>query len=183
MEEARQNFERYPRPLNVIEGPLMKVHVWAILRKKGLSGIYRWQILGLAYTSMQSDQGLCWLPTKSLDTTEFTIHANADLGFYCLLLTSFKTVLRQRCITKHCSKLQKKHFFQPKSIDIFLISAQKICCGYSLEVPHWGASNEYPQYTFFCAGINKYYLDTPLLSGAMTRSVVSTYRSICVTSS
>ncbi len=27
VEEARQDFERYPRPLNVIEGPLMKVRV------------------------------------------------------------------------------------------------------------------------------------------------------------
>ena len=25
VEEARQNFDKYPRPLNVIEGPLMKV--------------------------------------------------------------------------------------------------------------------------------------------------------------
>jgi hypothetical protein len=33
-EEARQNKERYPRPLNIIEGPLMTVHehpLWAVL--------------------------------------------------------------------------------------------------------------------------------------------------------
>ena len=29
MEECRQNFERYPQPLKVIEGPLMKVR-WDI---------------------------------------------------------------------------------------------------------------------------------------------------------
>ena len=29
---------------------------------------------------------------------------------------------------------------------IFLL--ENICCGYSLEVPHWGISNEYPQHMF-----------------------------------
>ena len=32
---------------------------------------------------------------------------------------------------------------------IFLISAQNIDCGYSLEPPHWGSSNEYPQSKFW----------------------------------
>ena len=27
-------------------------------------------------------------------------------------------------------------------------SPRKTCCGYSLEVPHWGTSNEYPQHMF-----------------------------------
>ena len=31
---------------------------------------------------------------------------------------------------------------------IFLISAQNIVCGYSLEPPHQGSSNEYPQSMF-----------------------------------
>ena len=29
--------------------------------------------------------------------------------------------------------------------DIFLIYAQNIDCGNTLEPPHWGGSNEYPQ--------------------------------------
>ena len=32
---------------------------------------------------------------------------------------------------------------------IFLISAQNIDCGYSLEQPRWGGSNEYPQSMFW----------------------------------
>ena len=32
---------------------------------------------------------------------------------------------------------------------IFLISAQNIDCGYSLEPPRWGGSNEYPQSMFW----------------------------------
>ena len=37
---------------------------------------------------------------------------------------------------------------------IFLISAQNIDCGYSLEPPHRGSSNEYPQ-SMFWAEIRK----------------------------
>ena len=35
-----------------------------------------------------------------------------------------------------------------KNSVIFYISARNIDCGYSLEPPHWGGSNEYPQSTF-----------------------------------
>ena len=39
--------------------------------------------------------------------------------------------------------------FQIKKSDILYISAQNIDCGYSLEPPHRGGSNEYPQSMFF----------------------------------
>ena len=39
--------------------------------------------------------------------------------------------------------------FQIKKSDIFHISAQNIDCGYSLEPPHQGSSNEYPQSMFW----------------------------------
>ena len=38
--------------------------------------------------------------------------------------------------------------FSDKISDIFHISAQNIDCGYSLEPPHRGGSNEYPQSMF-----------------------------------
>ena len=38
--------------------------------------------------------------------------------------------------------------FSDKKSDIFHISAQNIDCGYSLEAPRWGGSNEYPQSMF-----------------------------------
>ena len=38
--------------------------------------------------------------------------------------------------------------FQIKKSDIFHISAQNIDCGYSLEPPRRGGSNEYPQSMF-----------------------------------
>ena len=44
--------------------------------------------------------------------------------------------------------LQKLKIFQIKNSDIFHNSAQNIDCGYSLEPPRWGSSNEYPQSMF-----------------------------------
>ena len=43
----------------------------------------------------------------------------------------------------------KKENFQIKNSDIFHILAQNIDCGYSLELPRLGGSNEYPQSMFF----------------------------------
>ena len=43
---------------------------------------------------------------------------------------------------------QKKENFQIKTSDIFHIFAQNIDCVYSLEPPHRGGSNEYPQSMF-----------------------------------
>ena len=42
----------------------------------------------------------------------------------------------------------KNENFQLKISDIFHISAQNIDCGYSLEPPRQGGSNEYPQSMF-----------------------------------
>ena len=39
--------------------------------------------------------------------------------------------------------------FHRKKIDIFLIFAQNIDCGYTLELPRRGGSNEYPQSMFW----------------------------------
>ena len=44
---------------------------------------------------------------------------------------------------------QKNENFQIKNSDIFHISAQNIDCGYSLEPPRRGGSNEYPQSMFW----------------------------------
>ena len=43
---------------------------------------------------------------------------------------------------------KKNENFQIKNSNIFHISAQNIDCGYSLEPPHRGGSNEYPQSMF-----------------------------------
>ena len=43
----------------------------------------------------------------------------------------------------------KNDNFQSKKFDIFLIFAQNIDCGYTLEPPRRGGSNEYPQSMFW----------------------------------
>ena len=43
---------------------------------------------------------------------------------------------------------KQKWKFSVKNFDIFHISAQNIDCGYSLEPPRRGGSNEYPQSIF-----------------------------------
>ena len=43
---------------------------------------------------------------------------------------------------------KKSENFQIKNSDIFHISVQNIDCGYSLEPPRRGGSNEYPQFMF-----------------------------------
>ena len=42
----------------------------------------------------------------------------------------------------------KALFFNSKVLIFFLFLHKNICCGYWLEVPHWGTSNEYPQPMF-----------------------------------
>ena len=44
--------------------------------------------------------------------------------------------------------LDKALFFHQKLSIFFLLLEENICCGYSLEAPHRGASIEYPQRMF-----------------------------------
>ena len=61
---------------------------------------------------------------------------------------------------------QKLKVFNLKKSDIFHISAQNIDCGYSLEPPRRGGSNEYPQSMFLSRNKkNNVYPCKPQLSG------------------
>ena len=46
-------------------------------------------------------------------------------------------------------KVVKNKNFQKKIFDIFLILSQNVDCGYTLEPPRQGGSNEYPQSMFW----------------------------------
>ena len=62
------------------------------------------------------------------------------------------------------SKPQIKLLFSAEDNWFFFLISLTTYCGYSLEAPHWGASNEYQQYMFcfFCGEIRKKYLhETP----------------------
>ena len=58
-------------------------------------------------------------------------------------------------LRKHAHAIYRKFFgcknrkFHQKNFDIFLIFAQNIDCGYTLEPPRRGGSNEYPQSMFW----------------------------------
>ena len=56
----------------------------------------------------------------------------------------------------------KNQNFHRKNVDIFLIFAQNIYCGYTLEPPHRGGSNEYPQSMFWSKNKKNRY--TPRIS-------------------
>ena len=59
-------------------------------------------------------------------------------------------------------KKKKNENFQIKNSDIFHISAQNIDCGYSLEPPRRGGSNEYTQSMFLSKNkTNNVYLCKP----------------------
>ena len=59
----------------------------------------------------------------------------------------------------------KNENFHRKKFDIFLIFAQNIDCGYSLEPPRRGGSNEYPQSMFWSKNKkNRYTLANPSFS-------------------
>ena len=62
-----------------------------------------------------------------------------------------ENVITKTCLFKNILKIlppKKIENFQIKSSDIFLFSAQNIDCGYSLEPPRRGGSNEYLQSMF-----------------------------------
>ena len=65
--------------------------------------------------------------------------------------------------------------FQLKILDIFLIFAQNIDCGYTLEPPRRGGSNEYPQSMFWIR------LHTPvLLYITLTCYIKVGFKGVCI---
>ena len=82
----------------------------------------------------------------------------------CLLMKLKEVKMTQPCSIIHVSAnlssiniapdkvtitaLNKMRFFNPEVLIFFLLLHDNICCGYSLEGPHGGPSNEYPQHMF-----------------------------------
>ena len=63
----------------------------------------------------------------------------------CLLSYYYENTPMQYTGIFHSLKIDN---FQMKNCDSFLIFAQNIDCGYTLEPPQGGGSNEYPQSMF-----------------------------------
>ena len=64
---------------------------------------------------------------------------------------NIKVYITKTCLFKYTDNFTTKKMinFQIKSSDIFHNSVQNIDCGYPLEPPRRGGSNEYPQTIFF----------------------------------
>ena len=80
----------------------------------------------------------------------------------CFLYLFLISPLRKQAYSNILKILPTKNEnFQTKNSDIFHISAQNIDCGYSLEPPRRGGSNEYPQ-SMFMNGNKKKIMYTPV---------------------
>ena len=84
----------------------------------------------------------------------------------------FKLHITKTRLFKYIENFTSKilNFFQIKNSVIFHISTQNIDCGYSLEPPRRGGSNEYPQ-SMFWAEIRK-IMYTPVNPGLLYKSGV-----------
>ena len=62
------------------------------------------------------------------------------------------------------------------SRQIFLFLHENICCGYSLEAPCQGASNEYPQHIFSWSNIRKIALPKATANMSRLISALTVYK-------
>ena len=97
-----------------------------------------------------------------VETTEsIALNGKASFGAsgeLCSMIMAFPGYLHLGFLEHHCENTpiqiylkfyhQKWKFSDKKNSDIFHISAQNTDCGYSLEPPRRGGSNEYPQSMF-----------------------------------
>ena len=76
------------------------------------------------------------------------VEADRRLCWYYCRVCSFRRITKTR-LFKYIKNFSTKHWkFSDKNSDIFHISAQNNDCGYSIEPPRLGGSNEYPQSLF-----------------------------------
>ena len=62
------------------------------------------------------------------------------------IYNSLKSLQWMEFLTAYRSYLQIKPSVLQKKNNFVNFLQKSICCGYSLEAPHWGASNEYSQH-------------------------------------
>ena len=89
----------------------------------------------------------CWTSDSSIDPDQKPRFAASDQGLHnvCSGFVAFRDYAYPNILQKLTPKTEN---FQMKNANIFLISAQNMDCGYSLEPPRRGGSNEYPQFMF-----------------------------------
>ena len=103
--------------------------------------------------NLQLNSPIKWKSEKRRGNSSFTLTRAPRSGH--LYIRCKLTTWRKRTYSNILKILPPKNEnFQIKNSDIFHISAQNIDCGYSLEPPRWGGSNEYQQ-SMFWAEIRK----------------------------
>ena len=112
---------------NFIKGPLLYVYLWVTTVENLPSDMCGLRRFICAFA--RSDQNLHW-PHFGLPRMQTTKRPSLRKHAYSNILKILPS---------------KNKSFQIKISDIFHISAQNIVCGYSLEPPRRGGSNEYPQ--------------------------------------
>ena len=98
-------------------------------------------------------QGMSLSQTKSFDAFGFNTLLTQDFWFksgnhnsLCITKEEKQTAeMRNGC---QMSTENPGEFFDKKVLIFFLFVHENIYCGYSLELPQWGNSNDYPQYMF-----------------------------------
>ena len=101
------------------------------------------------------DRGLSKNCRTRLDTLEYSVWSRSTL-FVTDQAAIFQThqevsecYITKTSLFKYTENFTTKNWkFSDKNSDIFHISAQNQDCGYSLQPPEWGSSNEYPQSMF-----------------------------------
>ena len=117
------------------------------------------------------------LVVNSVDSDQMLHSAASDPGLHCLIkfvcpntvcyYSINRGLVDSKALCIRCHPVFTKTYLRVYNFDplkphfyivkmgftgvyiIFLISAQNIDCGYSLELPHRGSSNEYPQSMFW----------------------------------
>ena len=101
-----------------------------------------------------------------LDYAEAFLVSTHNIWFY--------EEIRKIFTWSHCTK---GPFFNPKVLIFFLFLHENICCGYSLDAPCRGTSNEYPQHMFSWRNKKNIYRIPSLIQ---TYAVTSFYLELCL---
>ena len=121
------------RSAAVVIGTL-RVNTWWCVRKL----LDEWQTL-LTQIRGFILQNLIWVYTVCSGLSVKICRVNAVATYFAVSITKTR-------LLKYTDNFTTKNWkCSDKKSDIFHISAQNIACGYLLELPHWGGSNEYQQ--------------------------------------
>ena len=140
--------------------PIVHVHVHEpVLKKKSLEDT-------IPSLLLMSTQNICFCGEKNL-ILPLTWSYNTP--------TTHNTRKSQKMVIYLIIAPDKAPFFSTKKVFTdFLFLNGNICCGYSLEVPRWGTSNEYPQHIFLYRNKKRLFLILPLIWSYDTPTTDST---------